>query len=444
MDRIKLREKIGYALGDTAANIAWRTLTTFLLIFYTDVFGISAAAAGVLLLVTRLTDGFTDVIMGMIADRTNTSKGKFRPWILWTAIPLGLILALTFTTPGFGPTGKLIYAYVTYILLTLIYTASNVPYSALMGVMTADEKERTSLSAFRFAGAYLGGIITQGLLIYLVLFLGNGDENKGYQYAIYLLSFVLTGFLLITYASTKERIKPVVTKPNIRQDLNDLINNRPWLILLVIGFLFVTYNSIKQGITVLYFKRFIDNETLAASYMVVLLVASMIAALITTPLANRLGKKNLFIYVMLFSGITNALLFLAGPTDISFIFILGTLSEFGAGIMPVLFFSMLGDASDYSELKNGRRATGLVFSAGTFAMKFGGGVAGGIIGFVLAAYGYDGMDEQTVAGAVEGIKMLMSWIPALFTLPVVLILFWYPLSKIKLTEMAEKLKELRD
>ena len=328
MDRIKLREKIGYALGDTAANIAWRTLTTFLLIFYTDVFGISAAAAGVLLLVTRLTDGFTDVIMGMIADRTNTSKGKFRPWILWTAIPLGLILALTFTTPGFGPTGKLIYAYVTYILLTLIYTASNVPYSALMGVMTADEKERTSLSAFRFAGAYLGGIITQGLLIYLVLFLGNGDENKGYQYAIYLLSFVLTGFLLITYSSTKERIKPAVTKPNIKQDLGDLVRNRPWLILLVIGFLFVTYNSIKQGITVLYFKRFIDNETLAASYMVVLLVASMIAALITTPLSNRLGKKNLFIYVMLFSGITNALLFLAGPGDVGFIFVLGTLSAF--------------------------------------------------------------------------------------------------------------------
>ena len=169
--KIKLGEKIGYALGDTASNIAWRTLTTFLLVFYTDVFGISPAAAGLLLLVTRLTDGFTDVIMGMIADRTNTAKGKFRPWILWTAAPLGIILALTFTTPNFGPTGKLVYAYVTYIALTLIYTASNVPYSALMGVMTPDEKERTSLSSFRFAGAYLGGILTQGLLIYLVIFM---------------------------------------------------------------------------------------------------------------------------------------------------------------------------------------------------------------------------------------------------------------------------------
>lgn len=445
MSKIKIGEKIGYALGDTASNIAWRTLTTFLLVFYTDVFGISAAAAGVLLLVTRLTDGFTDVIMGMIADRTNTPKGKFRPWILWTAIPFGVILALTFTTPDFGPTGKLVYAYITYIALTLIYTASNVPYSALMGVMTPDEKERTSLSSFRFAGAYLGGILTQGLLIYLVLFLGNGDENKGYQYAIYLLSGVLTIFLLITYATTRERVKPAkVAKSNVWSDLSDLIKNKPWLILLVVGFLFVTYNSIKQGITVIYFKRYIDNEVLAASYMVILLVASVIAALITTPLANYFGKKRLFIYVMLFSGVTNALLYFAAPGDISLVFVLGTLSEFGAGIMPVLFFSMLGDAADYSELKNGRRATGLVYSAGTFAMKFGGGVAGGIIGFVLASYGYEGMNEASIAAAIPGIKMLMSWIPALFTIPVVGVLLWYPLSSVNLGVMAEQLKQLRN
>ena len=439
--RILIKEKIGYALGDTAANIAWRTLTTFLLVFYTDVFGISAAAAGVLLLITRVTDGFTDVIMGIIADRTNSSKGKFRPWILWTAVPFGVILALTFTTPGFGPTGKLIYAYITYIALTLIYTASNVPYSALMGVMTDDDKERTSLSSFRFAGAYFGGILTQGLLIYLVLFLGGGDENKGYQYAIYLLSIVLTGFLLITYFSTKERVKPTDegSSGSVWDDLQDLIKNKPWLILLIVGFLFVTYNSIKQGITVIYFKRYIGQETLAASYMVGLLVVSMIAALITTPLANLLGKKSLFIYVMIFSGFTNGLLYLAQPDDLILIYTLGILSEFGAGIMPVLFFSMLGDSADYSEWKNGRRATGLVYSAGTFAMKFGGGAAGGIIGFVLSNYGYDGMDESTIPSALPGIKMLMSWVPALLTIPVVIALMVYPLTKAKIESMMSDL-----
>ena len=441
-NKLKIGEKVGYALGDTAANIAWRTLTTFLLIFYTDVYGISAAAAGVLLLVTRLSDGVTDVIMGMIADRTNTKAGKFRPWILWTALPLGVLMALTFTTPGFGDTGKLVYAYATYILLTLAYTANNVPYSALMGVMTPDDKERTSLSSYRFAGAYLGGILTQGLLIYLVLFLGNGDENKGYQYSIYLLSAVLVIFLLITYFSTKERVKPVKeTRNKITDDLKDLIKNKAWITLLFIGFGFVTYNSIKQGITVIYFKRFLDNETLAASYMVILLVVSMLAAFATTPLAKKYGKKNIFIAAMLFSGLFNGLIyFFSDPTSV---FVLGSLSEFFAGMTPVLFFAMLGDSSDYSEWKTGRRATGLVYSAGTFAMKFGGGVAGGIIGFVLTAYNYDGMSDLTSEEAREGIKILMSWGAALVAFLTFLFILPYPLNRKKVETISNELEEMR-
>src|ERR1035437_3482682 len=219
--------------------------------------------------------------------------------------------------------------------------------------MTSDDKERTSISSFRFAGAYLGGIITQGFLIYLVLFLGNGNQNKGYQYSIYLFAILITVFLIITYLTTKERVKPPKDhSTSILKDLSDLIKNKPWVILLFIGFLFVTYNSIKQGITVIYFKRYLNQQTLAASYMVVLLVVSKIAALITSPLANYFGKKNLFIIVMIFSAITNGLLYFAGSQDITTIFVLGALSEFGAGIMPVLFFTMLGDSADYSEWKN--------------------------------------------------------------------------------------------
>jgi len=444
MQKIGIGEKIGYALGDTAANIAWRTLSTFLFVFYTDVFGISAAVVGVLLLVTRFSDGFTDVIMGMIADRTNTKQGKFRPWILWSALPLGALMALTFTTPDLGTTGKIIYAYVTYIMLTLAYTANNIPYSALMGVLTTNNTERTSLSSFRFAGAYLGGILTQGGLIYLVMLLGNGNENKGYQYSIYLLSAILVLFLLVTYFTTKERVKPTIEESsNIKNDLKDLITNKPWLILLVIGFLFVTYNSIKQGITVIYFKRFLNAETLAASYMVALLVVSVFAALITTKLSNIFGKRNLFIYVMLFSAVTNGLLYFASPENTTMIFTLGILSEFGAGIMPVLFFAMLGDAADYSEWKHGRRATGLVYSAGTFAMKFGGGVAGAIIGFVLAAYGYDGMNEASIAEAIPGIKHLMSWIPALIIIPASIVMLVYPLTSFKLNEIETELQKRR-
>ena len=441
MEKLALKEKIGYALGDTAANIAWRSLTTFLLVFYTDVFGISAAAAGILLLVARISDGGLDIVVGMLADRTNSKRGKFRPWILWSAVPLGIFMALTFTTPNFSYTGKIIYAYFTYILMMFIYTSNNIPYSALMGVMTSSHKERTSLSSFRFAGAYLGGIITQGFLIYLVMFLGNGNKNLGYQYAMYLFAVLLVVFLLITYFSTKERVVPPKDQQtNVGRDLKDLLTNRPWLILLLIGFLFVTYNSIKQGITVIYFERYLNNVSLTAYYMVALLVISMIAALVTTPLANFFGKRNLFIYVIIFSGLTNGALYFFGPSGIAAIFTFGILSEFGAGIMPVLFFAMLGDSADYSEWKNNRRATGLFYSAGTFAMKFGGGVAGAIIGFVLSAYHYNGMDTSTIPGAIPGIKLLMSWIPGIFAAIGASVLILYPLTRKKMDQIEIDLK----
>ena len=441
MEKVALKEKIGYALGDTAANIAWRSLTTFLLVFYTDVFGITAAAAGLLLLIARISDGGLDIVVGMLADRTETKRGKFRPWILYTAVPLGVFMALTFTTPDFSYNGKLVYAYITYIAMLFIYTANNIPYAALMGVMTGSHKERTSLSSFRFAGAYLGGIISQGFLIYLVMFLGRGNNNLGYQYSMYLFAAILVGFLLITYFTTKERVKPPKDQHTaIGKDLKDLVTNRPWLILLLIGFLFVTYNSIKQGITVIYFERYLDRVSLTAIYMVALLVVSMIAALVTTPMANFFGKKELFIYVIIFSGLTNGMIYFFGPDDIVPIFVFGILSEFGAGIMPVLFFAMLGDSADYSEWKNNRRATGLFYSAGTFAMKFGGGVAGAIIGFVLSSYGYNGMDAGTIAGAIPGIKLLMSWIPGIFCVIGIITLFFYTLNKNKMDQIEADLK----
>lgn len=444
MEKLALKEKIGYALGDTAANIAWRSILTFLLVFYTDVFGISAAAAGLLLLVGRVSDGALDIVVGMLADRTQTKRGKFRPWILWTAVPLGIMVVLTFTTPGFGYTGKLIYAYITYILMLFIYTANNIPYSALMGVMTSSHKERTSLSSFRFAGAYLGGIISQGLLIYLVIFLGHGDKNLGYQHSMYLFAVLMVAFLLITYFTTKERVVPPKDQStNIGKDLKDLVTNRPWLVLLVIGFLFVTYNSIKQGITVIYFERYLNNLSLASVYMVSLLIVSIIAALVTTPMANFFGKRNLFIYAIIFSAIMNGLIYFFGQSQIPVIFALGILSEFGAGIFPVLFFAMLGDSADYSEWKHNRRATGLFYSAGTFAMKFGGGVAGAIIGFVLSAYNYNGMDAASIPGAIPGIKLLMSWIPGIFAILGIVSLLFYPLKKQRMDQIEAELKARR-
>ncbi|MBK9508316.1 MAG: MFS transporter [Cytophagaceae bacterium] len=526
MASLSFKEKIGYALGDGAANIAWRGVSTFLFIFYTDVFGLNPAAVGLLFLIARFGDGVSDVIMGIICDRTNTKYGKFRPWILWSAIPLGIILSLLFMSPDFSQTGKLVYAYVVYNLFTLIYTANNIPYGALMAVMTGDDKERTSLGSFRMVGAFVGGMLVQGALLFLVAYYGNinpeikvtqletskyvvkvstnkdvknvniktkdgiaqfiwadasqkdntptqgksfsmeagkeysflvsGEENleaskitivdqkRGYSNAIYLLSFFLSIFMILTFLSTKERVLPPKNQEtNLRQDLKDLIKNRPWLVLLVMGVVFQVFNSIKQGIVVIYFTHYLHNPLLTSSYLIALAFASILGAMITTPLGKRFGKRNLFIYALIFSGLVNALIMFFGPSNISGIFALGILSEIGAAIFPTLFFAMLGDAADYSEFKNGRRATGLVYSAGSFATKFGGGIGGAIIGMVLASFNYNGQNEVAIQGAVPGIIMLMSWIPTIVALIGAVFMMLYPLTQAKMDEITLELNRRR-
>ena len=528
MVKLALKEKIGYALGDGAANIAWRGVATFLFIFYTDVFGINPAVVGVLMLIARFGDGIIDIIMGIICDRTNSKYGKFRPWILWTAIPLGISLSLLFTSPNLGPTGKIVYAYATYLLFFIIYTANNIPYGALMAVMTSDDKERTSLGSYRMVGAFTGGMVVQGALLFLVVHFGNinpsvnidkldskkyevtvstnkdvknvniktkdgiamfswadsemadslnvptqgksfsmeaqkkysfilsGEENleaknitiidqkRGYSNAIYLLSVFLAIFLMVTFATTKERVQPPKEqKTSLGKDLKDLIRNKPWVILLLIGLLFNVYNSIKQGIVVIYFTHYLHNQLLAATYMVGLMLASIAGAMITSPLGKRLGKRNLFIYALIFSAVVNALLVFCNPDNLTGIFTIGIISEFGAAIFPTLFFAMLGDAADYSEFTNGRRATGLVYSAGSFATKFGGGIAGAIIGFVLAAFNYNGQDTVAIQGAVPGIIMLMSWIPAIVALIAAGVMTLYPLNQKKMDEITIELNNRR-
>ncbi len=526
--KLKIFEKIGYALGDGAANIAWRGVATFLFIFYTDVFGLNPAAVGLLMLIARSSDGISDVLMGIIGDRTRSKYGKFRPWILWTAIPLGVILSMLFTSPDLGPTGKIIYAYTTYIIFTLVYTANNIPYGALMAVMTGDNKERTSLGSFRMVGAFAGGMLVQGALLFLVanfgdinptinveqleakkyeitvsapkdvnnvniqtkdniaMFVWAGtsipdsanvatkgksfsmeagkpysfivtgeeglereditiiDQKKGYSYAMYLMSAFLSIFLIITFASTRERVLPPKSqKTNLKKDLKDLVTNRPWFVLLIIGLLFNIYNSIKQGIVVIYFTHYLHNQLLAASYMVGLMVASILGAMATGPLAKRLGKRKLFIFALIFSGAVNALIAFCSPGDTVGIFAIGLVSEFAAAIFPTLFFAMLGDAADYSEYKNGRRATGLVYSAGSFATKFGGGIAGAIIGFVLAAFHYNGQDMVAIQGAVPGIVMLMSWIPTIIALIAAGLMTLYPLDQKKMDDITIELENRR-
>jgi GPH family glycoside/pentoside/hexuronide:cation symporter len=270
------------------------------------------------------------------------------------------------------------------------------------------------------------------------------DQSRGYSYSIYVMSIVLAIALFLTFLSTKERISPPKKqKSNLGKDFKDLITNRPWIILLIIGLVFQTYNSIKQGITVIYFTHYVHNQILAASYMVALMFASIAGAMITTPLAKKWGKRMLLIWAFIFSGVVNAMIYFCGPQNLTGIFTLGILSEFGAAIMPTLFFAMLGDAADYSEYKHGRRATGLIYSAGSFSTKFGGGIAGAIIGMILAAFNYNGMDTQTIPGAIPGIVMLMSWVPTIIAMLGAVTMLFYPLSQKKMDEITIELNGRR-
>lgn len=503
MAKLPNYEKVGYAMGDAAANLVWRGALAYLAVFYTDTFGLTAAAAAMLFLVVRLSDGVTDIIMGMIADRTNTASGKFRPWILWSTPFLALFMVLCFTTPDLSYTHKLIYAYITYIGLTLAYTVNNVPYSALMGVMTPSDIERTSLSGYRFAGAFAGGLLVMGFLPDLVDYFGQGNDVQGYQYTMYLFAALLSALMLITFLSTKERITPVIdTSSNLKselidlsknlpfiilpllsitlffyyrntvtalffiivmaamwvlikrlvnkdnqsmsgsqRDMVDLLTNKPWLILLGMGFLTMMFNGIKYGVIAYYFKYYIGDELMAGKYFIALLVISILGALCTPYLSKKMGKPKLFIVSLLLSGILTVAFYWLPAGNVSAIFVLGCAAEFFAAMMPTLFFTMLGDSADYSEWKNGRRATGLIYSAGTFVQKTGGGFAGALVLVVLASYGYDGMDKSTIDGALPGMKLLMSWFPAAFAFAGAALMIIYPLTSEKNKQISDELIE---
>jgi GPH family glycoside/pentoside/hexuronide:cation symporter len=374
-----------------------------------------------------------------------------------------------------------------------------------MGVMTDDDKERTSLSGFRFAGAFVGGLVVMGFTPQLDAYLGAGDASMGYQYTMYVFAAALMVLMFISFATTKERITPPVTADtNLKSELSDLmknlpfiilpllaitlffyyreiysglffaavmtgmwftikklinkesddmsgtqrdmvdlLTNKPWLILLGMGFLTMMFNGIKYGVIAYYFKYFIGDELMAGQYFVGLLVVSIIGALCTSPLSKWLGRKKLFIVALILSGLFTSALFWAPQGDATYVFIMGCSAEFFAAIMPTLFFSMLGDSADYSEWKNGRRATGLIYSAGTFVQKTGGGFAGALVLIVLAGYGYDGMDKATIQNALPGMQLLMSWIPATFSFAAAALMIFYPLTDKKQQQMSEELIQRR-
>jgi GPH family glycoside/pentoside/hexuronide:cation symporter len=425
MNKISIREKFGYSLGDVASNLFFQTFLFYLLFFYTDVFGITAAAAGTMFFITRIWDTINDPLMGIIADRTQSKHGKFRPYLLWMAIPFGIVGSLMFFTPDLSMTGKLIYAYVTYSLMMMGYTAINIPYSALLGVVTSDSIERTSLSAYRFIGAFAGGLIVQTTLLWLVEFFGKDNKQQGYHLTMTLFAVVAILLFLLTFLWTKERVQPMKKqKTSLVKDLKDLATNRPWIVLFFVGIFTLSFVCIRNGATMYYFKYYVGNMKLSTLFITLGTIASLVGTALTKPLSRVFGKRALYLILMGGSAFLMSLFYFVQPHQHYLMFGLHLMSALMSGPTSALVWAMYADTADYSEWKTNRRATGLVFSAASFAQKMGWTIGGGVAGWLLAYYGFEANMTQSPE-TLNGIKMLMSFIPALFSfLAVVCVLFY--------------------
>ncbi|PDH57260.1 MAG: MFS transporter [Rhodothermaeota bacterium MED-G12] len=448
------KEKIGYGLGDMASNLYFQTFVVFMPIFYTDVFGLAPAAMGTMMLFSRFWDAANDPLMGMIADRTDTKWGKFRPYIAGFAIPIGLAGFFAFNTPNFGASGNLIYAYVTYILLMMMYTGVNVPYAALMGVITPNSAERTSVSQYRFAFAFIGQFIAGAVTLGLVEYFGSGNEAIGWRMVMVLYGIVAAALLFGTFSLTKERVLPKVSKQNrIKDDLKNLMKNKPWILMGLATFFQLTFIVMRGSSTTYYFRYFVGNQELnllgmnidlgyalfTSSFIGVGTVATFIGALLTSRINKYISKKTIYSRFLIMSAICSLLFYFLAPENIILIYTLNALVSFFFGAVSVTQWAMYTDTADYGEWKFGSRSTALIMAASLFALKMGLTAGGTIVGWVLEGYGFVANEIQTES-TLLGIKMLMSVFPALFGIIGGFLVLFYPITDEKMVEIELDLK----
>lgn len=457
-EKISLKEKIGYSVGDTASNLYFQIVMSFIPIFYTDVFGLPAAALSVMFLVTRLWDAVNDPIMGMIADRTNTKWGKYRPYLLWVGLPFTIVSVLTFVKPDFQDTGKIIYAYLTYTLMMMFYTAINVPYSALMGVMTSSNVERTKLSSYRFVAAFIGQFTVQSTILYLVKYFGKGNDAAGWQWAVACLGGLAFALFTVTFFTTKERVyPPKEQKLNFKQDLKDLFTNRPWVIIGLATVFQLIFIVIRSGSVTYYIKYYIQAQDfnffgnvshLSIEFLTTIFftsgsVAGIIGAIFTNRLIKKLDKRIVYGGFLAASALLSSIFYFLSPNDLIIIYSLNFILSFFFGTVSVLQWAMYTDTADYGEWKFRRRATGLVMAASLFALKLGLTMGGAIIGWVLAVYNFVPNEAQT-SESLNGILSLISIFPAIFGIIGGALMIFYPLTNKMMVKIEEELTARRE
>ena len=401
-------------------------------------------------LLTKILDAVSDPIMGLIADRTNSRWGKFRPYLLWAAIPYGVCGYAMFANPDFSYTGKLIYAYVTYSLMMLAYTAINVPYSALMGVISPSTVERTKVASYRFFCAFAAGWLVGTFVTPLKNILGGGDEALGFKLTMLIFAVISVLLFWITFATTKERVSPAPAKSDIKQDLKALLSNGPWKALFWAGIFTLINIAVRNGTLLYYFKYYVGDDGTplflifdkTAVFLSSGLLAMMVGVSLTKTLSVHFEKRQLMIVLSLVNAASMAAFFFIPPDQYGLMLVVNAAGMLAAGPTPALVWSMYADCADYGEWKSGRRTTALVFSTVQFSHKMGLAGGAGLAGIILSWFGFVANEIQTDS-AMTGIRFMFSIFPAVFALLGIVAIYFYPIDRATLKTMAHELQASR-
>lgn len=471
--KLSIKEKIGYSLGDLAANLVFQTLITYLAYFYTDIYGLSAKDSSIIMLIVGVIAAFVfNPIIGAIADRTQTKWGKFRPWILFTSVPLGVIALLTFSTPDFSYQGKVIYAVVTYTLLLLFYASNNLPYSALSGVITGDMKERNSMSSYRFVAVMFAQFFVQVFMLGIIKSAGDGDKAVGIEKVMTALAIIGTIMLIITFFTTKERIIPKPEqKSSLKEDLRDLFKNRPWIIMLTLTTLVFISLAMKGGSYIYYFENYVNKDQLTLFVQPILdflasigftlfgndpvsagfglfnaggIIFMIVGITFSKNLADKYGKRDVFRLFLFISALFVIAFYFFSPESVTLMFVSQILHGFFYGITIPILWAMIADVADYSEWKNNRRATAIIFSAMMVGLKAGLTFGGSLTTLFLSLFNYIPNSITQPDTAINGIKLLVSIFPAIPFFIGTALLFLYKIDKKMELQIESDLKQRRN
>lgn len=467
---ITLKEKIGYGFGDAASSMFWKIFGMYSLFFYTDVFGITAAAAGTMFLIARLWDSFFDLFVGIMSDRTKTRWGKYRPYLLWFAIPFAVMGVITFFTPDFGQAGKLVYAYVTYSLMMIVYSLINVPYASLLGVISPDPRERNILSSYRMSFAFIGSFVTFMLLQPLIDFFSKqfgGEETMltsqltdgsvstnpvGWVMGVGAIGLLCVMLFLLCFSWTKERVEQIESEEqvSVKQDLKNLFHNAPWWILVGTGLAALLFNAIRDSVAIYYFRDYVQANyrmtgtgwDMTTIYFLVGQAANLLGVMLAPALSARFGKRRTYMIAILLAGVLSTGFYFI-PNNITWILILQFFISIFAGYVLPLLWSMFSDIVDHQELTTGRRASGLIFSSSSMSQKLGWAMGAALSGWVLAYFKYAPDALQQSVETIQGEHLMISLLPALCCVLAFLGMYFYPLSDKKVKENYEQLEKKR-